>query len=592
MTGVIDRALLDFWLWDWLDAGALLTRAQYGGHDRGGVNAMLDTAARLADSHFLDHWKTSDREEPRLENGQVRVLPAVKRALATYAEAGFAAASFAPAHGGLGLPSLICTAITSQFMAANIATASYAMLTAGNAALLTHFGNEAQVNCFALPQIEGRWTGTMCLSEPQAGSSLGDITTRAVPDGEDHLGPRYRLTGNKMWISGGDHDAAENIVHLVLAKIPGVDEKLIAGPKGISIFIVPKYRPDAGGNPGARNDIAVAGLNHKMGFRGTSNCLLNFGETGGALGWRVGDEGQGLAVMFHMMNGARIGVGLGAGALGYRGYRLALDYARTRTQGRAPGAGTNGGQVPIIEHADIRRMLLAAKSYTEGALALSLWCARLEDEERSAETAAARAQATAWLGLLTPVAKTWPSEYGLAANDIAIQIHGGYGYTRDFDVEQLYRDNRLNPIHEGTTGIQALDLLGRKLLRDEGAVMDQFFAHITTRITGHALAPQAETLRRAMADFRTALAGADTPAGQAVILGNATPMLWAFGHIVMGFIWLDLAGAARKQEKEFAQGQIATAIYFCAYEIPKISAWLSPVIAGVSLPVEMKSTWF
>ena len=297
-------------------------------------------------------------------------------------------------------------------------------------------------------------------------------------DGDDDLGPRYRLTGNKMWISGGDHDITDNIIHLVLAKIPGDGGKLPPGTGGITLFIVPKMLPG-----GVRNDISVAGLNHKMGYRGTTNCLLNFGEAGGAIGYRLGEGGQGLAIMFHMMNEARIFVGLGAAALAVRGYRQSLDYARERLQGRPASAkDPSSPQRPIIEHADVKRMLLAQKAFAEGALSLILYCAHLMDRERVAGDKTEQARLDSLLGLLTPVAKSWPSEFGLAANDFAIQVHGGYGYTRDFDVEQVYRDNRINPIHEGTHGIQGIDLLGRKILRDKGAGLATLGAEIAQTV--------------------------------------------------------------------------------------------------------------
>jgi alkylation response protein AidB-like acyl-CoA dehydrogenase len=429
----------------------------------------------------------------------------------------------------------------------------------------------------------------MCLSEPQAGSSLADIVTRAAEDGEDELGPRYRLTGNKMWISGGDHDAAENIVHLVLAKIPGPDGKLVAGSKGISIFIVPKFLPD-----GTRNDVTLAGLNHKMGFRGTTNCLLNLGEAGGAVGWRVGEIGQGLPIMFQMMNEARIGVGLGATMMGYRGYRLALDYARVRPQGRAIGSREVASrQVPIIEHADVKRMLLACKAYSEGALALILYCSKLVDDAKTAASEDARAEAEAVLGLLTPVAKTWPSEFALAANDIAIQVHGGYGYTRDFDVEQLYRDNRLNPIHEGTTGIQALDLLGRKILKDGGRIFAQFGARVMAVIEAAPVDFENEgaALRAAwgaLGETLEALRGAN---GEAEMLANATGFLSAFGHVVVGFIWLSLVEKL-PADGDFAGGKKAAARFYFAFEMPKVAAWLAPVAARDRLTVTMQDAWF
>ena len=283
---------------------------------------------------------------------------------------------------------------------------------------------------------------------------MADVTTRAErqPDGS------YRLFGNKMWISGGEHDLSENIVHLVLARVAGAAE----GVKGLSLFIVPKVLPD-----GTRNDVTLAGLNHKMGFRGTTNTMLNFGETSGAVGDLIGEEGRGLSYMFHMMNEARIGVGVGAMALGYTGYLKSVKYAKERIQGRLPGR--SGAPVAIAEHADVKRMLLAQKSYVEGALALSLYCSLLVDEEKTADTQERREAAHLLLDVLTPIAKSWPSQWCLAANDLAIQVHGGYGYTREYDVEQHYRDNRLNPIHEGTHGIQGQDLLGRKVIMNQGA---------------------------------------------------------------------------------------------------------------------------
>jgi alkylation response protein AidB-like acyl-CoA dehydrogenase len=589
---ILDRPTLDFLLYDWLGGEALLTRPAFAEHNRESVASMLDTATRLAETHFLPCFKKSDREEPSQDAHGAHVIPEIRTAIAAYAQAGFAAAPFPAAIGGLGLPNLIHTAATAFFMGANVPVASYSMLTVGNAGLIAHFGTQAQIETFVTPSLEGRWTGTMCLSEPQAGSSLADIVTKAIPEGEDGLGVRYRLFGNKMWISGGDHNAADNIVHLVLAKIPGPDGKLIAGSKGISIFIVPKFMPD-----GSRNDVTLAGLNHKMGFRGTTNCLLNFGERDGAIGWRVGEIGQGLPIMFQMMNEARIGVGLGATMMGYRGFQLALDYARTRPQGRRTGTrDVSSKQIPIIEHADVKRMLLACKSYTEGALALILYCAKLVDESKTADTAQARAEADAVLGLLTPVAKTWPSEYALAANDIAIQVHGGYGYTRDFDVEQLYRDNRLNPIHEGTTGIQGLDLLGRKILRDGGKILAQFATRVaaTIKAAKDDFPAEANALQAAMDGIAAAVHALASVNDEAEMLANATNFLSAFGHTVLGFIWLDLARCISQGEHgaHFAAGKHAACRYFYSFEMPKIAAWLAPVTARDNLTTRMQDEWF
>ncbi len=568
---LLRRTDVDFLLFDWLGLERLLEHGQFADHNRETIGAVLDLSERLAADVFLPHYKASDSIEPTLDADGVHVLPAIGDALRQYADLGLFSASFAGDLGGFGLPFTVSATSYAWFAAANIATSAYIMLTCANARLIAAFGTPAQVETFARPQIDGRWFGTMCLSEPQAGSNLGDVQTRAVPDGEDALGRRYLLAGNKMWISGGDQDISENIVHLVLAKVPDAEGKLPPGTSGISLFIVPRDLPDGG-----RNDVVVAGLNHKMGYRGTSNCLLNFGENGGATGWLVGSVGDGLRQMFMMMNEARISVGFGAAALAYRGYRHALAYAKDRGQGRKQ---PEGPQTPIVEHPDVRRMLLAQKCYAEGALALCMYSAMLVDQDDDADNAAL-------LSLLTPIAKTWPSEFGLQANDLAIQVHGGYGYTRDFDVEQLYRDNRLNPIHEGTTGIQGMDLLGRKILR-EGRGLEILRARIASTIDATRALPElailAVKLRTAWQEIDDAIATVrQRPAGH--VLDDATSFLFAFGHAVMGWLWLDLAVTAERvanglsgEALNVAKGKLAACAYFYSYELPKVSAWLAPV---------------
>lgn len=554
---LLDRRDIDFLLHDWLKVDVLV--------DRETVDATLDLSQKLAVERFLTHYKRADIEEPRLEAGGVRLCPAIGEALAHYSKSGLFAAGFSEEQGGVALPYVVCAASFAFFAAANPATAAYPMLTVAAARLIASFGSAAQFETFAKPQIEGRWFGTMCLSEPQAGSSLADISTRASRECSDGLGDRYRLVGNKMWISGGDHDLSENIVHLVLAKVTGEDGTLPEGTAGISLFIVPRILPG-----GARNDVAVAGLNHKMGYRGTVNCLLNFGERDGATGWIVGSPGDGLRQLFQMMNEARMGVGLGAAALGYRGYLLSVAYARERLQGR-PAGRRSGPPVAIIEHPDVRRMLLQQKSYVEGALALCLYCARLVDTAHQADDAAL-------LGLLTPIAKTWPSEYGLAANDIAIQIHGGYGYSRDFDVEQLWRDNRLNPIHEGTTGIQAIDLVGRKILREGSGlrVLDRLIMQTVEAagslegIENHAsgLSSAWRSLTGTIDQLRACEGGS--------ALDNATPFLSAFGHVVVAWLWLDQAIAATllvrsgPADRDLVDGKLRACRFFFECELPKV----------------------
>ncbi len=608
---LIDRRLLRFLLYDWLDAGALARRARFAEHSRDTFDAMLEAADTLAEREFAPHNRAADVDEPRFDGGRVHLIPEIKRALDAFVAGGFMAAAADAEYGGLQLPAVIEKACFAHFDAANVATAAYAMLTIGNANLLLAHGTPRQIDAFARPQLAGRFFGTMCLSEPQAGSSLSDIRTRAIPDGESAFGPRYRLFGTKMWISAGEHEMSGNIAHLVLGKIPAADGTLPTGVKGVSIFIVPRLLVDGDGAPGTRNDVALAGLNHKMGYRGTVNTLLNFGEDrfapggrAGAVGYRVGAVGQGLAIMFHMMNEARIGVGLGATMLGYAGYRASLDYARQRPQGRPVGPrGKDPAtpQVAIVAHADVRRMLLAQKAYVEGALALNLYCARLVDEEKTADNEQERRRATLLLDMLTPIAKSWPSQWCLEANNLAIQILGGYGYTRDFPVEQYWRDNRLNMIHEGTHGIQALDLLGRKVVMQQGAGLAMLGGTIAATIARADAAAHPDT-RRFATDLKAALRRIELATRKLWALGNpeatlahATPYMQAFGHVVLAWIWLELSLTASRihtpADDDFLHGIWHACRYFFVYELPQVAVWLGPAESGDATLVETRDAW-
>lgn len=554
---------------------ALLARPLYAEHDRDSVNAVLDAAYALAESHFLPHAAQLDAQEPRFDGERVHILPAVKQALDAYVDAGFMSASFDAGHGGLQLPYAVSAAAQTIFTAANAATAGYPFLTIAAANLLGAFGTPEQQARYMQPMVQGRYFGTMCLSEPQAGSSLGDIRTRATPIEEGH----YRIVGNKMWISGGEHELSENIIHLVLARIEGAP----AGVKGLSLFAVPRLRIDAQGHSGARNGVRLAGLNHKMGYRGTVNCVLNFGEREDCIGELIGAPGQGLACMFHMMNEARIGVGMGAASLAMAGYRYALAYAQERRQGRAPGErDPAAAPVAIIEHADVRRMLLQQKCYAEGALALCLYCAALVDEQRSAADAALRDEAGLLLEILTPVAKAWSSTFGLKANELAIQVLGGYGYTRDYPLERLYRDNRLNPIHEGTNGIQALDLLGRKLRLHEGAGVRLLFARMrdTARVAAQqpALQEFAAALRAVITRVETLTAELSINPGRA--LPNASLYLEVTGHVVVAWIWLLQAERATQAEGDLLAGKRRACQYFFRHELPTVYSRIELLLAG------------
>ena len=586
------RPTVDFLLHDWLKVDSLQSRERFADHSRETFDAVLDTCERIAREKYAPFNRLVDTQEPHFDGERVILPQATHDAYKAYAESGMLSAAQDYAIGGMQLPYTVEAAANAFFAMASVSIGS-GMLTSGNANLLMVHGTDLQKQVFAANEFSGRFSGTMCLSEPQAGSSLSDITTRATPDGADFeseaLGARYRLKGNKMWISSGEHELSENIIHLVLAKIPDANGQLVPGVKGISLFIVPKKLVGTDGHlTGDRNDVALAGLNHKCGWRGTTNTLLNFGEgkypvsgESGAVGYLVGKPGEGLRCMFHMMNEARIGVGMAATMLGMAGYYASLDYAKNRPQGRPTGAGgkdASQAQVRIIEHADIKRMLLAQKAYSEGALALALYCARLVDEQHTG-TADNADVARLLLEVLTPIVKSFPSEWCLEANSLAIQIHGGYGYTRDFPVEQYWRDNRLNMIHEGTHGIQAMDLLGRKVLMENGRGLHL----LAERMEGTAnkaqtdWGPEAVALRDALQQIAQATQKAWAGAEPAQALANAVPYLQAFGHTVIAWIWLDVASSLGDDNSPAAQGRRAACRYFYRYELPKIGAWLNVV---------------
>lgn len=590
MTSESSATLLRFLLWDWLASADLFDRPHYAGHDRVSVDAVLDMAERHATDMLAANARAMDIDPPRLDaGGGVRVHPASARAVRALAEYGFFASVFDEDVGGLQLPQVVHAAMLGINMAGCVATASYLLLTVGNARLIVEKGTPEQIAAFAVPQIAGTAMGTMCLSEPQAGSALGAVTTRAVPDGEDTLGRRFRIKGDKMWISGGDQDITDDIVHLVLAKVPDASGALPEGSRGLSLFIVPKRLPD-----GACNDIAVTGLNHKLGQRALPNCALAFGEESGAVGWLLGEVGQGLAQMFQMMNDARIAVGMGGAMLALRGYRLSLAYAADRIQGSA-----SGKPVAIIEHPDVKRMLLAQKAVSEGALALVLFGARLLDEEQTAGDLPARRAAGNLLGLLTPAIKSWPSEFGQEALHDAIQVLGGAGYTIDHEVEKLWRDNRLNPIHEGTTGIQAIDLIGRKMRRDGGSTFALLSDRIESGIARARLHPElingADTVAAALARLRAAVTLVVSAEDEAWTLSVATPLLHAFGHVVVAWLWLDqmrTAAALQTGDDAFHVGRRHAFNYYLAYELPRIGQWLHPIERPTDVVAAMRSEQF
>lgn len=591
------RADLDFLLYDWLRIDELTKRERFAEHSRETFDAVLELSEQLATRFFATHNKASDANEPTFDGEKVTVIPEVKEAWDAFASADLIPMAMDQRLGGAQLPETVAQAALAWFLGANASTTGYLMLTIANANLLTSFGTPEQIEAFVKPMLAGRFSGTMALSETQAGSSLADILTRAEPQDDG----TYRLFGSKMWISGAEHEMTDNIVNLVLAKIPGGPP----GTKGISLFIVPKYLVDADGSIGERNDVVLAGLNHKMGQRGVTNTVLNLGEgtytpggRPGAVGYLVGEAHRGLTYMFKMMNEARLGVGMCAVSLGYTGYLKSVAYARERPQGRPVTAkDPSSPQVPIIEHADVKRMLLAQKAYAEGGLALLLYCAKLVDLQHSAESDEERDTATLLLDMLTPVGKSWPSQWCVEANDLAIQVHGGYGYTREYDVEQHYRDNRLNSIHEGTHGIQSMDLLGRKVPARGGAGLAALGVAIGRTVAeadalGGQAAEHASLLDAAWQRLATVTAEMFGSGDIEAAMANSVAYLEAFGHIVVAWIWLQQELTAHGHSGDFYDGKRQAARYFFRYELPKTGPQLDLLASLDRTTLDMRESWF
>jgi len=594
---LLSRRDMDFLLFEWLGVDELTKHERFAEHSRETFEGLLDLCEQLAERYFATHNKKGDTNEPSFDGEKVTTIPEVKEAWDAFAQADLLGIAMDERFGGAQLPVAVAQAAFAWFSAANVSTAGYIFLTMASANLLAKFGTDDQIESFLQPILSGRFSGTMALSETQAGSSLADVLTRA----ELQYDGTYRLFGSKMWISGAEHELTENIVNLVLAKIPGS----AAGTKGISLFIVPKYLVNGDGSNGERNDVALVGLNHKMGQRGTTNTVLNFGEGAftpagkpGAVGYLVGEPHRGLTYMFTMMNEARLGVGMAAVSLGYTGYLKSLRYARERQQGRPLTAREPvTPQVPIIEHADVKRMLLAQKAYVEGGLALLLYCAKLIDIQHSSDSEEERTNAELLLDILTPVAKSWPSQWCLEANSLAVQVHGGYGYTREYDAEQHYRDNRLNMIHEGTHGIQSLDLLGRKVRQRGGAGLMALGVAVGQTVTdGAALGGEASdqairlnaAWQRLVAVTRDIVACGDIEAAMA----NSVVYLETFGHIVVAWIWLQQVIAAHGCSGDFCDGKRQAARYFFHYELLKTTPQLDLLASFDRTTLEMRDGWF
>ncbi|WP_201554132.1 acyl-CoA dehydrogenase [Psychrobacter immobilis] len=590
---------LPFQLYDVLGTENLTEHSKFSEHSRETFDAVLDTANKIATDLFLPHNHVADKNEPQFDGKKVSMINDVKVAFDAFRESGFIAGRYSFEDGGMQLPETVMTAVAGYFMAANPSTTAYPFLTTAAINVISHFASDDIKAAFMPRMLTGEFTGTMALTEPHAGSSLADIKTTAVKQDDGS----YRVKGSKIYISAGDHELSDNIVHLVLAKIPGGP----GGVKGISLFAVPKYRLNDDLSVGERNDVHLTGLIHKLGYRGATSTALSFGDEGECHGYLIGEEHFGLRYMFKMMNEARIAVGFGASMIGYRGYQYSLDYAKDRTQGRiAPNNKPEDAATAIIQHGDVKRMLLAQKAYSEGGISLCLYGSNLIDRINTCEDETLKNELTELLDLLTPVLKAWPSEYGPKANDLGIQVLGGAGYTREYQAEQFWRDNRLNPIHEGTNGVQALDLSFRKLWQKGGLGIQilkreitQDLENITTpesaKLAGK-LMPYMGHLNEVLVHLSKALQTKEA----VTLTGNAQALMNIFASIVLSWIWIRQASKAEQllsttqdaEQQNFYKGKIQAAKYFIDWELPLVKRDIELLTNTNSVCTDMQTEWF
>jgi alkylation response protein AidB-like acyl-CoA dehydrogenase len=591
---------IEFMLYEFFDSESLIKRERYQDHDRQTFNEVISTAKTIAEKHFLPIRQKLDTHQPTFDGKRVHLIPELKPAIDAVIASGLSSATADYESSGMQLPPIIASAASSYLTVAGGVGLGYNMLTNANANLLEAHGSKALIEKWAKPMRSGRFMGTMAMTEPGSGSGLGDLITKAVRSDDGN----YRISGNKIYISGGDHNLSENIVHLVLARLQGAAK----GVKGISLFVVPKFLVNEDGSIGDDNEVALSGLFHKMGGRAQTSTALSFGEKKGSVGYLVGEENQGLKYMFHMMNEARIMVGTSAAVIGLAGYFYSLEYAKNRPQGRLPSCKDPlSPMVNIIEHADVRRMLLAQKCYAEGAFSLVLYGTQLSDDEKTASSLEVREHAHVLLDFLTPIIKTWPSEYGTKANDLAIQVLGGHGYINEHPVELFYRDNRLNAIHEGTTGIQSLDLLTRKVPMNKMAGYLATLAEINKTIEQakqyENLAEFTEQLHQGVVTLQLttdAVLAAMSTKNINLALANSVKYLELFGHVIIAWLWLKQGVVATKALKDqphqedvnFYKGKLQALQYFYRFELPKIAIWSKLLQNTDRSSYDMKVEWF
>ncbi|PKL15880.1 MAG: acyl-CoA dehydrogenase [Spirochaetae bacterium HGW-Spirochaetae-5] len=589
---------LKFTLYDVHKVEDLLKHDRFGDYNRESFDMILDTAKNIGSGFMYPLYSEMDKNAPEYTGTTIKVNPAVRQYMNTSGEGGWINAMFPAEHGGQQMPLSLFNACMFIFASANYSLSVYPGLTTGAASLIYNYGSESLIKDYAEKMVTGKWQGTMALTEPEAGSSLSDVKTSAEP----MPGGYFHIKGQKTFISAGDHDNADNIIHLMLARVKGAP----AGVKGLSLFVVPKYRPADSGEL-EFNDVNCAGCYHKMGYRGAPIAQLSMGEVDDCRGYLVGEQNLGLTYMFRMMNEARINVGLGATAISSAAYYASLEYTRERLQGRKiDEKNPLNTQIPIIEHADIKRMLLQQRAIFEGSLSLMVYAGKLVDLTTVTE-GEEREIYELLLDFLTPIVKTYPSEMGITSTSQAIQCLGGYGYSSEFPVEQYMRDVRIHPIHEGTTGIQGMDLLGRKVTMKKGAAVKIFLEEIQNAIDEAAgisgMESSASDLANAAAlwkDTTYSLLGIAAKGEIDLFLADATLYLELSGILCIAWQWL-LQGIALSKtdsgensdsDKNFSKGKMFTLNYFYQYELPKIHGLALRLKNSDGLTLKMKPEFF
>ena len=551
------------------------------------VEAILDEAAKLAGNVLAPLNQPGDRTGSVLENGVVRTPPGFREAYAKYVEGGWNGLAFDPEYGGQGLPLTLAIPVAEMWNSACMSFALCPLLTVGAVELLQAHGSQEQKRLCLDKLVSGEWTGTMNLTEPQAGSDLGALRSRAVPADDPRWGEHYRITGQKIFITYGDHDLAPNIIHMVLARTPEAPP----GSRGISLFLVPKFLPDDEGGPGSRNDVRTLSLEHKLGIHASPTCVLAYGEDEGAIGWRIGEENRGLEYMFTMMNAARLNVGLQGVAIAERAYQQARDFARIRVQGRPLGTSASAETPPIIHHPDVRRMRLWMRAATEAIRALAYYAAAMIDRGRRHPDAATRQAAQRRADLLIPVVKAWCTDLGIAVASTGIQVHGGMGYVEETGAAQHLRDARIAPIYEGTNGIQANDLVGRKLGRDGGEAAAALAAEMRATLAAldQARSTELAAITRPLQDGLAALETATSflvAAEPALAAAGSVPYLQMLGTVCAGWLMARLALAAERCSAEnsgdatLRSAKRATARFYAEHFLAVAPGYLPGIMGG------------